>query len=258
MALLARFLAATLAWAPFPALADGALPPPGEPAWQPLRFRSVERSTDYAPLADAQPGVRAESRCGASALVLPLDGAELERTPVLHWQWRVLRGLDVADERSRGGDDFAARVYVMFRFQPERAGWLERAQRALGESLYGSRIPGSALNFVWTSRIEPGATWTSPYTEHSRLVALERGPGPGWRSEAVDVPAAYAEAFGEPPPAAEGLGLMTDADDTCQHAVAEFRGFRLAAREVGSAGAKPDGAGARTPPASAPAGAEAP
>jgi hypothetical protein len=242
--LVSRIAAAGLCLgSPLAAAGDGSrLPPPGDPAWQPVRFRSVERTTDYAPLADAPGGVRAEARCAASALVLPLEGTDLSRTPVLHWRWRVLRGLDVPDERSRAGDDFAARVYVMFRFQPERAGWLERAQRALGERLYGTPMPGSALNFVWASRIAAGSTWTSPYAEQSRIIALASGADSEWRSESVDLPAAYQRAFGEIAPPAEGLGLMSDADDTCQHAVAEFRDFRLTARE----GVKPDDPSPRT------------
>jgi len=235
------------------------LPPPGDPAWRPVEFRNVERTTDYSPLADAQAGVRAEARCSASALVLPLDTADLTRTPLLHWRWRIVRGLDVADERSRAGDDFAARVYVMFRFEPERAGWLERAQRALAARLYGTELPGTALNFVWTRRVAAGSSWTSPYTEHSRIIALASGPGSDWRSEAVDLPAVYASAFGHLPPAPEALGLMTDSDNTCQHAVAEFRDFRLAAREPSAeSGAKPQTPAARTSPGSAPPGAEEP
>jgi hypothetical protein len=243
MGRVARIAAAVFCLPALHTAAEGVpqLAQPGEPAWQPLRFRSIERTTDYAPLPGEPGGVRAEARCSASALVLPLERVDLARTPVLHWRWRVVRGLDVADERSRSGDDFAARVYVMFRFRPERAGWLERVQRALGRRLYGSEMPGTALSFVWGSRVAVGSTWTSPYTEHSRMIALASGPESGWRSESVDLPAAYERAFGESPPAAEGLGIMSDADDTCQHAVAEFRDFRLAPRTV-----KPDGPAPRT------------
>lgn len=229
-----------------PASAD--LPSPGSDAWEPLRFRSIERATDYTPLPDAA-GVRAESRCAASALVLPLGDRDLQldRTPVLHWRWRVDRPLRIEDERRRGGDDFAARVYVMFRFESERASLLRRARQRLGESLFGTEMPGTALNFVWTSREAPGASWTSPYTDDTRLLALARGASDHWRSEAVDVVEAYRRAFGEAPPRPLGLGLMTDADDSCQHAVARYADFRFGPAEDGTpargdAAPRPDGA----------------
>ena len=204
------------------------LPPPGADAWEPLTFRSVERETVYAPLAD-EAGVRAEARCAASALVLPLPDLDLARTPVLHWRWRVDRALEIEDERSKQGDDFAARVYVMFRFEPEKASLLERARQSLGQRLFGTEMPGTALNFVWSSREDPGALWTSPYVDSSRMIAVASGSADGWRSESVDVVAAYRRAFGEEPPAPLALGIMTDADNACQHAEAAYADFRFAA-----------------------------
>lgn len=208
------------------------LPAPGDDAWEPLTFRGVKRPTRYTPIGGPDAGTRAEARCGASALVLPLEAVDLSRTPVLRWRWRVVAPLDVADERIREGDDFAARVTVMFEFEPERASLYERMRRSIALGLFGTRLPGSALTFVWTSRIAPGSLWPNPYAGESRMIALARGPGDGWRSEAVDLVAFYTRAFDRSPPGARGIGIMTDADDTCQHAVAEYRDFQLTAAEA--------------------------
>ena len=205
-----------------------ALPPPGADGWEPLTFRSISRHTAYEPLPDAD-GVRAEADCAASALVLPLEGVDLERTPVLRWRWRVDRPLDIPDERSREGDDFAARVYVMFRFEPERASFVERARNSLGSRLFGTQMPGSTLNFVWTSREEPGSLWTNPFVASSRTIALARGAATDWREEAVDVVASYRRAFQRRPPPPLALGIMTDADNACQRAEARYAGFRFTA-----------------------------
>jgi len=213
------------------AAAPESLPEPGGAGWEPLRFRSIERATDYTPLPGG--GVRAEARCAASALVLSLSDRDLDlgRTPVLHWRWRVDQPLDIPDERSKRGDDFAARVYVMFRFESEGASLLERARQHLGETLFGRQMPGTALSFVWSSRQPPGALWTSPYTASTRLLALARGPSDAWRNEAVDVVAAYRRAFEESPPAPLALGIMTDADDSCGRAVARYADFRFGPTE---------------------------
>jgi len=227
MRAIGRQLAAALAVACAAAAAETtALPHPDAAAWEPLTFRSVSRHTLYTPLAEGG-GVRAEADCAASALVLPLEQVDLGRTPVLHWRWRVDRPLAIADERSRQGDDFAARVYVMFRFDPEHASLYARARQHIGSRLYGSELPGSAVNFVWTSREEPGALWTNPHADESRMIALARGDASGWRDEAVDVVAAYRRAFRRDPPGALALGIMTDSDNACQHAVARYAGFHF-------------------------------
>ena len=173
--------------------------------------------------------MRAEADCAASALVLPLEGIDLVRTPILHWRWRVDRGLEISDERSRAGDDFAARVYVMFRFEPEGASVLDRARQRLGSALFGSEMPGTALSFVWASREAPGSAWQSPHGGQARILALASGAAADWRSEAVNVADTYRRAFeGEPPPML-ALGIMTDADDSCQNAVARYADFRFTA-----------------------------
>jgi hypothetical protein len=207
-----------------------AVPPPGSDGWQPLAFRRIERHTRYTPvIADGQPAFRAESECAASALAIAVEESTLERTPVLRWRWKVERGLDIADERIRAGDDFAARVYLLFRFEPEKASWFERSRRALGERIYGRELPGNALNYVWSSRVARGEAWQNPYSERARMLSMGPAREKGWREERVDVASDYRAQFGSEPPALLGLAIMTDTDNTCGRATALFGGFRFEA-----------------------------
>jgi hypothetical protein len=211
-----------------------ALPAPGGPAWQPLEFSKIPRHTRYE-LVDAGGALRADSQCAASGLLLPLDAVDLRATPRLRWRWKVEKPIDAAlDERSKSGDDFAARVYVAFAFEPERAGVWERARRRLGAALYGEDLPGSALNYVW-SRGEPaGASWPNPFVPSSVMVSLGAGAMDGWRVEEVDLLADYARLFGAEAPVPLFLALMTDTDGTCAEARAFYADFRLLAREAGA------------------------
>ena len=204
------------------------LPPPGGDGWRPLTLPKVKRHSTYTPVDEGGiAAVRAESRCSASALTYPLEGLDLTRTPRLRWRWRVERGLSIAGERVKTGDDFAARVYVLFRFQPERASFFERARNRLGRALYGREIPGNVLNYVWTSAQEPGAAWRNPFASVSLMISLGRGPLPSWRDEDVDVAADYRAHFGHDAPPVLGLALMSDSDNSCQEAVAYFADFRF-------------------------------
>jgi hypothetical protein len=215
----------------FPGLAHAvefSLPSPGAPDWQPLSFRGVERKTVYAPaIVDGKEVVRAESNCAASGLVLPLDGIDLDQTPQLSWRWRVDRGLDIADERVKAGDDFAARVYVMFQLDSSRASMLSRLRHRVAELIYGEEMPGSALNFVWASRLAPETVWNNPFESNAKMIALARGGRSGWRREKVDIAARYAELFGFSPPPLMALAIMSDSDNSCQSTQAHFADFRF-------------------------------
>jgi hypothetical protein len=206
-----------------------ALPAPGAEGWTPLTFAKVRHHTTYTPVeVDGRHAVRAESHCAASALVLPLDGIDLAQTPHLRWQWRIECSLAGADERTKAGDDFAARVYVMFQFDPARASFAERLQHRLGALLYGPRVPGNALNYVWTRAAPAGAHWDSPFAASSKILSLGAGPLPAWTAVEVDVARDYGALFGGPPPRPLALGLMTDSDNTCQEATAVFADFVFA------------------------------
>ncbi|MDH3519590.1 MAG: DUF3047 domain-containing protein [Myxococcales bacterium] len=214
-----------------PARADEiALPAPGSPTWRSLEFPRIERHTAYGVEADER-ALRARSACAASGLLLPLDDIDLRQTPRLRWRWRIPQPIETArDERSKAGDDFAARVYVAFAFEPERASLFERARRRLGAALYGEQLPGSALAYVW-SRAEPaGASWENPFVASSRMISRGMGPLPDWRVEEVDLLADYTRFFGTEAPAALFLAVMTDTDETCSEAEALYADFWLLGR----------------------------
>jgi len=204
------------------------LSPPGTEAWRPLSFQNIKRQTKYRPVAmDGRPAIRAEAICSASALYLPVE-VDLSRTPRLRWRWKVERGLVVHDERVKAGDDFAARVYVMFRFDRTHAGVWARFRHDVSQRIYGNEIPGNAINYVWSSREPAGAMWDSPYASASKMISRGAGPLPDWKTEEVDIVADYLAAFGEPPPPVLGLALMSDTDNSCQRTTAYFADFQLA------------------------------
>jgi len=202
------------------------LPPPGSDGWRPQALPRVARATRYDPFVeDGVAGVRSRSECSASALLLPLPEIDLQRTPRLRWRWKVEDPLPPHPERSKAGDDFAARVYVMFRFDPAHASLLERARHRLAALLYGPDVPGNALDYVWTTGEPAGARWSNPFTDAAWMISLGRGPLPVWRTEEVDVTADYRARFGTAPPAVLGLALMTDSDNGCSRAGAAFADF---------------------------------
>lgn len=205
------------------------LPPPGGEGWQPLVFPRVEKQTRYEPLEfEGARVLRAQARCSASGLVHGAPGLELARTPWLHWRWRVDRDLPARDPRTKAGDDYAARVYVAFRFEPERVSAYERVKRAALRLIYGQELPGSALNYVWSASEPEGATWPSPYADQSRMLSLGAGPAGAWREARVDLRADYRRVFDAEPPPVEFVAVMSDADDGCGETLAWFADLRFA------------------------------
>ncbi len=216
---------------------EHALPSPGSSEWKPLIFPRIDRQTQYTPLPDGDPeGVRAEADCSASAIFYPLNDFDLKQMPRLRWRWAIHKGLELKDETQKDSDDFAARVYVAFRFDEERAGFWEKARRRAAEVIYGSELPGKTLNYVWSSHQAIGTRWTSPYTENAVLIAQGSGAKSDWQTVEVDPIADYKQAFQSDPPPLLFVALMSDSDNSCRKGSASFADFAFLPAEIGPQG----------------------
>ena len=153
---------------------------------------------------DGRSVVRATSRGTASGLYLQRR-IDLEKTPILRWTWRVDGTLGDIDERTRAGDDYAARVYVI------------RSHPVL---LWRTR----AVNYVWASAQAAGATWPNAYTDASRNVAVRSGEEKAgrWVEERRDVREDFRALFGESVRHVDAVAIMTDTDNTGGAAVAYY------------------------------------
>ena len=163
------------------------------PGWTVKAFKG---ETVYRVVADHGNRVlQADSRAAASGLVhqVDLDPREL---PVLSWRWKVAGTIAQGDEKTKTGDDYAARVYVIF---PH---WFFPKTRT--------------LNYIWANRLPQGAFLPNAYTGNAMMIAVESGPDKAgqWVSERRDIVADYRLAFGEEPPRIGAIAVMTDTDNT--------------------------------------------
>ncbi|HEY8243135.1 MAG: DUF3047 domain-containing protein [Vicinamibacteria bacterium] len=235
---ISRAAAALVAFALAPApviLAQDAAPiprfstaTPGGPlpaGWSPLSFPHITRHTSYALVRDPEAGVvlRAEADASASGLIAKVDLPAHDWNR-LGWRWKVDRPIQGGDVMRKAGDDYPARIYVAFRYTPERLGALERVRYELIRLWLGEYPPHAGLNYIWDARAPVGTVVPNPYERRVRMIVVESGTARvgRWLDYERDVLADYRVAFGEEPPPVAGVALMTDADDTGERALAYY------------------------------------
>ena len=205
--------AETLVVGQFSALQPGQNLPP---EWEPMTFPQIDRLTAYSLVADqGRTVVRAVSDAAASGLIHRFR-AQAETTPWLIWNWKIAHVLEKGDVSRKGGDDYAARLYVAFAFSPEGASVWQRL-RHLGARIFTrGEAPGSALNYIWGNRAEQGTVVDSPYVSESKMLVLQSGnlAAGQWRAEKRNIADDYRAAFGFDPPPIIGVAIMTDTDNT--------------------------------------------
>lgn len=222
---LAALAAEPLAVARFSAAAPGGLPE----GWSPFSFAKSPRHTDYRLVSDAGMTVlRAEADASVSALLREFP-ADTRARPLLRWRWKVENLLQKGDIRRKDGDDFPARIYVLFDYDPERLSFADRTKILLARVIYGAKVPAAALCYVWDNRNPPGTIVPNPYTDRVRMVVARSGAADlgRWMTEERDVARDFRAAFGEDPPMISGIVLAADTDNTGERAVAWFGDITL-------------------------------
>jgi len=222
--------AATVEAGRFSAAAPGAALPEG---WKPLAFARVPKHTVYDLVRDGDTTVvRARSEAAASGLAREMR-IDPRQYPVVRWRWKVENLLKRSDIRSKRGDDYPARLYIAFEYEPGKVSAGRAAKYRLGRLLFGD-IPIAALNYVWDASAPEGTVVDNAYTDFAKMIVVRSGPQAvgTWVEERRNLYEDYKRAFGGEPPMIKGVAIMTDTDDTGEAAGAYYGdiAFERAAR----------------------------
>ncbi|MEA5113673.1 MAG: DUF3047 domain-containing protein [Geobacteraceae bacterium] len=179
----------------------------GLKGWDIKRFKGA---TDYRIVQeDGRSVLRAHAKGAASGRI-----KKLKFNPAtyryLKWSWKIAGTVDGGNEKIKRGDDYAARIYVIF---PGRFFWQMRA-----------------LNYIWANRLPKGESVPNAFSSNAMLIAVESGPSKAgqWIAEERDILADFRRVFGEEPPDAGGIAIMTDTDNTGSEATAWYGDITLA------------------------------
>ncbi len=197
--------------------------------WEKLKPAQGAPDTRYVLVEDGgRVVVRADAEAAMSGLLFGFGGVPA-RPGILRWRWKVAAPLRTADLATRAGDDYVARVYVLFDYPRARLPMATRARLRLLELLHGQRLPAAALNYVWDNRHPVGTLRANAYSERVRMFVVESGAARAgrWVEEARDLRADFRQAFGEEAPPVIGIAIATDTDNTGETARAWFGDLRL-------------------------------
>lgn len=221
--------AAVLAWAQadglpvgvFSALTPGTSLPDG---WRVLGVSRANPPTRYTMADDnGVTVVRADAAASVSALSRTVR-VNLAEYPVLRWRWKVANILKSSDIRSKDGDDYPARVYVMFDYPLAKLPFAERTKLRLARTFYDPDLPAATLCYVWDGKAPAGTIVPSSYTNLMRMIVVESGAARvnRWLAVERDVAADFKAAFGDEAPPVSAVAIATDTDNTGETATAFY------------------------------------
>ena len=197
--------------------------------WKPLTFKKIPKQTAYELIKDGDAVVvKAVSDASASGLTkaVTIDPKEY---PIVRWRWKVENVLKHSDVSRKDGDDYPARLYITFAYDPDKVSLGKKLKFKTGQAIFGD-IPIAALNYIWDTKTPIGTIVENAYTDFAQMVVVESGMQKvgRWVSEQRNIYEDYKQAFGEEPPLMNGVAIMTDTDNTKEQATAYYGDIQFA------------------------------
>ncbi len=189
--------------------------------WKAFFFPKISRHSVYTiERANDKHYLKAESNASASA-ILYKESFQVCVYSRVRWRWKVRNLFVNGNPRTKAGDDYPIRIYIVFPYDPEKAGVFEKLTYGWAKKLYGEYPPDSSLSYVWANKADPETVVTSPYTGRAKIILLEKGPDKvgRWVDEEINVVEDYRRAFGKDPPERASIAVMNDSDNTGESSV---------------------------------------
>lgn len=216
----------TLQIAPFSRMSLTDITPPG---WQALNFNSIESTTAYF-LTNTHGinSVQAVSHASASAYFKKVDISPHDY-PIIKWQWRITNIINKGDVTRKDGDDYPARIYISFDYDPERLSGMERVKYKLYRLVHDKAPPLAVINYIWGNKTPVGTNINNAYSDRVKMFVIQSGNNNvgKWITEKRNVLEDYRRAFGEEPGNITGIAIMTDTDNTGESATAWYGDITL-------------------------------
>jgi len=192
--------------------------------WELLAFKKIKQHTKYEMVNDdGAVVVKAESKSSSSGLIKNIR-INPKKYPVVSWRWKATNLYEKGDVSKKEGDDYPARIYITFEYDPAKLSLFERLKFNVVKVLYGKYPPVAAINYIWESKASEGTMVPNSYTNRVIMIVAESGETKlnTWVQEEHNILEDYKKAFGEDPPFISGIAIMTDSDNTKESAITYY------------------------------------
>jgi len=192
--------------------------------WEALTFKKIKAHTQYQIVEDqGRSVVKAHSKASASGLIRKI-GIDVKKYPILQWQWKISQINEKSDVTQKSGDDYPARIYVAFEYDPDAAGFWEKTKFNTVRLIYGEYPPATVVTYIWANKAAKETRVPNPYVDRVMMIAVQSGEEKAgtWVSEERNIYQDYVDSFGHPPPLTSGVAIMTDTDNTGETSTAFY------------------------------------
>jgi len=188
--------------------------------WKPLTFPKILRHSTYSIEREGGKNILVARAERSASGIICVRSFNIYKTPIIKWKWKISNIYQAGDEKKKSGDDYPLRIYVVFKYDPDKATVFDKARYSALKLIYGEYPPHSSLCYIWANKKYPERILPNPYTARTQMILLQKGSDRAglWIEERVNALDDYRKAFGTDPPREAAIAIMSDADNTGEKA----------------------------------------
>ena len=157
--------------------------------FRPIYFPKIKRHSAYTIVKEQNESfLKAESNASASGIIYRKE-FNVYDYPKIRWRWKISNVYKKGDAEKKSGDDYPIRIYIIFKYDPERASFGQKIRYGLAKIIYGEYPPQSSLNYIWANRNYSEKIITNPYAKEAKMIIMEAGEEKAgkWMTEEADI-----------------------------------------------------------------------
>jgi len=147
---------------------------------------------------------------------------ESKKYQYINFEFKVTNIIKDANLKKKKGDDAPARIYILFEYEPDKAGFFEKAYRKYS----GNKSDGRSIVYIYGSNVKKDEVFENPYSDQFIQIVVESGAENINKYVKVrrNVYEDYKKYFkDEPPKNISSIAIMSDTDNTGGKATGYFR-----------------------------------
>lgn len=197
--------------------------------WESFQFSSGKKPTEFKIITEDEISCLQISSDSSASGIICKRKFNPNNYPLLKWKWKISNTIPNADGKTKEGDDYSLRIFVMFEKDSSQISFWEKIERSAVKLISGYEPPYKSLCYVWGNSEKRNSPYLSPYSDDVMIIPIQSGSKNcnHWIEESVNFVKDFKKYFEEEAPSIACIAISGDTDNTRSQSISYLESIEI-------------------------------